>query len=61
MKEEVYAGSIKAIWYELRHGDVFTLIDEVWHTWVFDWILPGLHFRFCQWTHLRKYNKEKKE
>jgi hypothetical protein len=50
-EEEVTAGSLEAILWELRHGDLLTVIDEVWHA--LDWLLPGPHFRFCRWAHGR--------
>lgn len=45
------AGSIKAIWYEVRYGTFFTMLDEVWHR--AEWLCPGAHWRFCQWAHKR--------
>ncbi len=43
------SGSLKAIAYEVKHGDIFTILDEIWHS--FDWFLPSVHWRFCQWAH----------
>ena len=49
------AGSLQAIWYELRHGDVFTVIDEVLHAWPFYWLIGNTTWRhrFCNWSHTR--------
>lgn len=46
-------GSLKAIAWEMRNGDVFTVVDEILHRFQFlmnfDW-----RFNYCQWAHLRK-------
>ncbi len=49
------AGSWKAIRFEARNGDIFTVLDELLHA--LDWVHPlgNAHWRwrFCQWAHLR--------
>ena len=43
---------MKYTWYEIRHGTLATVFDQVWHWWIFDWILPNAHFYVCQWAHI---------
>ncbi len=52
--EPLNAGSWRAILWELRHGDVWTVMDEIMHA--FDWlpVFTGARYRFCQWAHGRK-------
>ena len=49
-------GSIKAIAYEIKNGDVFTVLDEILHA--FDFIIGNFEWRaaFCWWAHERKDN-----
>ncbi len=49
------AGSKEAIWYELRNGTVWTVVDELWHA--VEWLAPSWHGRFCNWSHEREENK----
>lgn len=45
------AGSLEAILYEIKHGDIFTVLDEILHA--FDFLIGDFdwRFRFCQWAH----------
>jgi hypothetical protein len=43
------AGSLEAIWYEIRNGTFWTALDEIWHA--AEWLFPAAHWRFCQWAH----------
>lgn len=52
------SGELLTIIWEFRNGSFWTFLDEVWHAPIFDWIFPGLHFRFCQWAHNRLYEAE---
>lgn len=47
------SGTWEAIVYHWRHRDFWMTLDEVWHTRLLDWLLPSLHYRFCQWASLR--------
>jgi len=46
-----YAGTLEAIIWQIKNGNVFTFIDEVWHMRIFDWIAPNVHYRFCIWAY----------
>ena len=45
------SGSLKAIWWELSNGTLWTILDEILHA--FDWLIGnyGWRFSFCQWAH----------
>lgn len=49
------AGSREAIKYELQHGTIWTVIDELLHSLDHIWArLPMLDswlYRYCQWAH----------
>ena len=46
------AGSLRAIIHEVKTGSFYTFIDEILHSWVFDWAIGnfGWRRRFCQWS-----------
>lgn len=52
----MYVGTWQSIWYEIVHGDMWTVIDEILH--VLDHIpnfpYPNWRYRFCNWAHTRK-------
>lgn len=49
------SGSWAAIKWEMRNGDLWTVIDEIWHR--AEWLLPATHWHFCQWSHNRRWLK----
>lgn len=57
-EEPIYAGSLKAIVYEAKNGTFWTLIDEIWHMSIFEWIFPTLHYYFCRWAHMHELDEE---
>ena len=62
MPEPLEVGCPKAIWWEIRHGDIFTVIDELFHVLdriplveklIWDTPIAEVRYRYCTWAHTR--------